>query len=36
MEMKKITQRVERWIFGDYIDLLKIKSLEESGIKPVF
>jgi len=36
MEKEVIKQKVKRWIFGNYINLTKIKLLEEAGITPVF
>jgi hypothetical protein len=36
MEKETTKQKIKRWIFGNDIDLAKIKLLEENGIKPVF
>jgi len=36
MEKETTKQKLKRWIFGNDIDLAKIKSLEEAGITPVF
>lgn len=35
-KIKNITQKIKRWIFGNDIDLLKIKQMEKAGIIPVF
>jgi len=33
---KNITQKIKRLIFGNYIDLLKIKQMEDKGIVALF
>jgi len=36
MEKQTIKQKIKGWIFGNDIDLLKIKQLEERGIIATF